>query len=310
MKYTFLLPAYKATFFKEAIDSILAQTYKDFTLIISDDCSPYELQNIIEQYSDDRITYRRNEHNIGAERLVDHWNLLLSLAKSEYVILAPDDDVYHPYFLEEINKLTIKYPHVDVFKSRAQHIDSSGEILRKDMLYDECISQLDDICLHTSGNFISGIGNYVFKVSALRKIGGFVSYPMAWWSDVMTHIKLANNGMAVTRDILFGFRQSDENISSQKESPVDWKKKVYGTIQFSSDLKDLISSLNLISEYDKCRVDNWTKLLRNWRQHEIFQAAPAFTFKEIRSIIKANPDIFTSYYIKYKLCQDWLLKRI
>ena len=44
-KYIFVLPAYKPDFFKEALDSILGQTYKDFDLIILDDCSPYDLKS-------------------------------------------------------------------------------------------------------------------------------------------------------------------------------------------------------------------------------------------------------------------------
>ena len=51
-------------------------------------------------------------------RLVDHWNMLLGLAESEYVILSPDDDTYSTRFLEEIDKLTLWHPEVNVLKSR------------------------------------------------------------------------------------------------------------------------------------------------------------------------------------------------
>ena len=64
MKYSFVLPAYKATFFKEAIDSILAQTYKEFELIIVNDASPDDLDSIVNSYSDSRIRYYVNEQNI------------------------------------------------------------------------------------------------------------------------------------------------------------------------------------------------------------------------------------------------------
>ena len=43
MKYSFVLPAFKNDYLKEAIDSILSQSYKDFELIIIDDASPYNL---------------------------------------------------------------------------------------------------------------------------------------------------------------------------------------------------------------------------------------------------------------------------
>ena len=47
MKYSFVLPAYKARFFKEALDSILNQTYNDFELIIVNDASPEDLDSIV-----------------------------------------------------------------------------------------------------------------------------------------------------------------------------------------------------------------------------------------------------------------------
>ena len=40
MKYTFLLPAFKATYFREALESIKNQTYRDFKVIVSDDYEP------------------------------------------------------------------------------------------------------------------------------------------------------------------------------------------------------------------------------------------------------------------------------
>jgi len=66
MFFSFVLPAYKATFLKEAIESILAQTYGDFELIIVDDASPEDLGSIVGSFHDSRISYHRNAVNIGA----------------------------------------------------------------------------------------------------------------------------------------------------------------------------------------------------------------------------------------------------
>ena len=46
VKYTFLLPAYKPDFFEEALRRIKDQTYSDFTVLVSDDCSPHDLKSI------------------------------------------------------------------------------------------------------------------------------------------------------------------------------------------------------------------------------------------------------------------------
>ena len=71
-KYTFLLPAYKPDFFEEALRSIKQQTYSDFKVLVSDDCSPHDLKSIFDKVcgDDERFAYRRNEENMGGKSLV------------------------------------------------------------------------------------------------------------------------------------------------------------------------------------------------------------------------------------------------
>ena len=93
MKYSFVLPAYKAAYLKEAIDSILNQTYKEFELIIVNDASPEGVDAIVRSYDDPRIQYYVNAENIGGKDLVAQWNYSITYAKGTYLILASDDDV-------------------------------------------------------------------------------------------------------------------------------------------------------------------------------------------------------------------------
>ncbi len=65
-KYSFFLPAFKGRFLDEVLRSIQSQTYTNFKVIISDDCSPEDLYNICKPYLDDpRFSFRRNDKNIG-----------------------------------------------------------------------------------------------------------------------------------------------------------------------------------------------------------------------------------------------------
>ena len=308
MRYTFLMPAYKGRFIREAIDSILAQTYKDFTLIVSDDCSPENLREIVAEYNDPRLLYRCNEQNIGGKDLVAHWNLLLSLAESDYVILAPDDDYYEPNFLEEIDKLAIKYPQVDVLKCRSQKVDENGELLAKDMIYEEVISQLDNAYFQTLSNFVSGIGNYVFSTKALRAMGGFAQYPMAWWSDVMTHLKLSKNGMAVTRDVLFNFRMSDENISSKENSKEDLRQKTEATLKFYKEVKEILASTKEGSKFHEFQKKQWDEYISTWVMNSLINTAKCYTLKECFDVMKKYGFIFPSGYYKYLFIRFYLLK--
>ena len=232
LKYSFVLPAYKACFFREALDSILNQTYKDFELIIVNDASPEGLDAIVKSYDDPRIRYYENENNIGGKDLVAQWNHCLEYARGEYIILASDDDVYHLEYLEKMDTLVYKYPEVNVFRPRVQLIDENGKPYAVDGFLEGKLSQLEYVYAWIKGYVGSGIPFFVFKKNALKDIGGFAQYPLAWFSDDATAIKLANNGICCTSDILFSFRQSGLNISTKKQTKQELLNKIKATEQF------------------------------------------------------------------------------
>lgn len=62
---------------------------------------------------------------MGGKSLVSHWNLLIDMCDTEYLIMVSDDDVYDSRFLEEMDKLVTRYPMVDLFRSRVRGIVSS-----------------------------------------------------------------------------------------------------------------------------------------------------------------------------------------
>lgn len=216
-KYTFLLPAYKARFFEEALLSIKNQTYRDFKVIVSDDCSPEELKPIYDKVcgDDPRFTFRRNEENMGSKSLVSHWNLLVDICDTEWFIMAGDDDVYDPTFLDEMNRLSEKYPNVDLLHARARVIDADGEVTKKDALYYEYVCQLDYLEQLDFYKHVECMGNNILRTIALKDKGGFVNLPLAWGSDMATCNMMSINGVANSGEILFGFRMSGLNISSQ-----------------------------------------------------------------------------------------------
>jgi glycosyltransferase len=309
MKYTFLMPAYKAAYIKEAIENILDQTYKDFQLIVSDDCSPEDLKTIVTQFNDKRVLYRCNEQNMGGKNLVAHWNLLLEIAKSDYVILAPDDDLYAPTFLEEINKLVIKYPDVNVLKSRVKKIDADGDLLMKDRVYEEFISQLDNMYFQALPDHMSGIGNYVFRTEALKKIGGFVDYPLAWWSDVMTNIRLSDKGMAITKDILFTMRMSGISITTRKSSLGESRKKSEATMMCIDDIEKMIGQMSSLSKYDTRRMDILRNYFAQWLTDDLLVSAPAYTFREMKYLMRKYDNLLFTTINRILFIRYWFIGR-
>src|SRR5690606_5931793 len=102
-KFSICIPAYKEEFLKECIQSILQQSLQDFELIILNDCSPAPLEEIVGTFDDPRIRYFKNEHNVGAVKLVDNWHKCLGLAIGDYVVIMGEDDLLEPHYLGEFS---------------------------------------------------------------------------------------------------------------------------------------------------------------------------------------------------------------
>mgnify|MGYP001335336150 FL=1 len=100
-KVSVVMPVYNTeTFVREAIESILNQTFKDFEFIIIDDCSTDRSWDIIEEYSktDARIIIGRNEKNMGISYTR---NKLIELATTNYIASQDSDDISKLYRLEK-----------------------------------------------------------------------------------------------------------------------------------------------------------------------------------------------------------------
>jgi len=100
-KVTIGLPVYngEATL-RKVLDSILTQTFQDFILIISDNCSTDRTESICREYArnESRINYIRQSENIGAFK---NFRFVLTLAESEYFSWAAADDLKSADFLQK-----------------------------------------------------------------------------------------------------------------------------------------------------------------------------------------------------------------
>lgn len=232
MIVSFVMPAYKGLFLQEAIDSIVGQSCDSWELIIVDDCSPDPLCEIAGRYHDSRIRYVRNKVNIGMNDLVKQWNQCLPYANGDYIVLAADDDLYRPSFCEEVIRLAGLYPQVNVIHSSVQQIDEQGNPLKDDNILPEFTNKYEYLNWWVTGRSFTCVGNFAFKRSALLEIGGFISFPCAFGSDVATPIRLSYNGVANTQEMLFCFRLSANHLSAD-------------TTRF----KEKIESISLLSEF-------------------------------------------------------------
>jgi glycosyltransferase involved in cell wall biosynthesis len=84
---------------REAIQSVLNQTYKDIKIIVLDDASSDNTPDIAASFDDTRLRYVRHEKNIGA---VNNWNYAIDFADTEYVNVFHGDDHMFPWMIEKL----------------------------------------------------------------------------------------------------------------------------------------------------------------------------------------------------------------
>ncbi len=125
---TVAIPVYNGELFiKQAIESVLNQTYKDFVLKIFDNCSTDRTSEIINSFNDERIRYIKNEKNIG---MLPNWKKALDSAKTKYVALLFSDDFYKPMFLEKTIRIFETNTKIAIVSAGTEFYNIRNELVR------------------------------------------------------------------------------------------------------------------------------------------------------------------------------------
>lgn len=123
------LPVYNAQRFLDAtLKCLLSQSFRNFELIICDNCSTDRTEEMCRSYSkqDERIRYHRNPVNIGVSR---NFNLAFSLAKGEYFKWAAVGDLCAPEFIERCIAVLEKETNVVLCYPKTCLIDENGALI-------------------------------------------------------------------------------------------------------------------------------------------------------------------------------------
>ncbi len=143
-KVSVLMPVYrtKETYLREAIESILAQTFTDFEFLILDDCPEDDREDVVKSYQDTRIKYSKNEHNLG---ISESRNKLIAMAEGEYLAVFDHDDISLPErFAKQVAYLDA-HPEVGIVGTA--HIEvPSGKVVNHPLYNDEIEEQLMFSC--------------------------------------------------------------------------------------------------------------------------------------------------------------------
>lgn len=206
-----LMPVYNTPepWLREAIDSILNQTFTDFELLLGDDCStdPH-VKEVIDSYTDPRIRYIRNERNTGCAGMA---NKLFREARGKYWARLDSDDTAMPQRLEKQVAYLETHPEVGVCSSWFSHMDT-GEIIR---IPEDDRSLRQGLCM----SCLVCNGSIMYRASVMREhdMQYDPEFPKSDdWALLRRLLRVTKLG--AVQEPLFAFRPSPNSMSrSNKE---------------------------------------------------------------------------------------------
>lgn len=192
------LPVYNGVHrMRVAIDSLLAQTYRHFELIISDDGSTDETAQVCREYAarDTRVRSIRQEKNKGH---LENIYFVLHAAQGEFFMLAADDDRWHEEFIENALAALIRHPHHGVAMSSFERTDEKGErIAIASYTGDLDLTERGYLAVATKMMSRHPVHIFLYGLFRIEFLRGLFSRPapevVAWDRVVMTEVALATH---------------------------------------------------------------------------------------------------------------------
>jgi len=202
-----------ADYLAETLDSLLAQTYTDFDLIISDNASTDGTAEICKRYAsmDGRVRYLPLHANIGG---IGNHNRLFSLAAGKYFMLASHDDVWLPDYLLRCVQILDSDPTVTLAFCRTAIMDGSSKLTKRLEL--ESHADSPDV-VERFAQFVQiystlEAGYGVLRTEVLRKVRPYILHP---GSDRVWLCELALRGRFVRIPDHLYYRRVHEKGSTQ-----------------------------------------------------------------------------------------------
>ncbi|KZL50434.1 glycosyl transferase [Nodularia spumigena CENA596] len=207
------LPVYNGEkFIKSALDSLLSQTFEDFELIISDNASTDNTEEICRGYAaqDKRIRYYRNDTNFGCSR---NFNRVFELSVGEYFKWAAYDDLHAPDFIMKCVAVLDNNPTVVLCHSHVSFIDENGDFLQNYNI------QLNTDSQHPHKRFHELLTKHlcyqcygVIRANSLRKVPPMGSYGTAD-GILLLRIGLLGEFYEIPEYLFFARSHSEQSLS-------------------------------------------------------------------------------------------------
>lgn len=238
------VPTYNGEIYlRDALDSVLAQSWQDFELLIVDDCSQDSTLDIVQDYiaHDSRIRLHRNPRNLG---LVGNWNQCTALARGEWIkFLFQDDllrsDCLESFMFEVDDRDTIAFclrellVEEDLAKSGRSFYDEHAKLLKKTFALGERLSPREITEWALTNRFLNVLGEptaMIFRRHASDEFGLF-NDALSMLCDIEFATRIfCTRGVRLINKPLASFRAHSRSTSGAVFEQSQFRNKYLDTI--------------------------------------------------------------------------------
>ena len=205
-KVTVLMPTYNVEpYVREAVESVLAQTFTDFLLLVMDDHSTDGTLDVVRTIDDPRIRIVQNEKNVG---LSENLNRGIDLIDTEYFARMDGDDIAFPHWLRSEVDYLDSHPEVGVCGGGGQRFGTSQSLIRFPEEHDDIAANM----LFECTTIVPTVRMDVVRRNNLRyRSDAFPAEDYRFWADCLRVTKLHN-----IADTLFRYRMHPTQICTAR----------------------------------------------------------------------------------------------
>lgn len=214
---TIAIPTFnRAKYLREAIISVLNQSYKNIDIIISDNCSTDNTGQVVQEFTDPRLRYFKQLENLG---MVGNWNSCLNQANGEYFLLLSDDDVLEVNAVEQLLS-AFDRPDVVISYCRFLYVDDEMSPVELSIIAPN-IESGHEFITNSLKNLRWVVPSVMLhKTDAAIKFGGYPD--IGTTSDLAVRLMLAKDGfVSFNPNPFVKYRRHSKSLSQELKKVVD-----------------------------------------------------------------------------------------
>lgn len=245
--YSIILPVRNGgSHVKECVNSILAQTFSDFNLLVLDNQSTDGTVEWITLLKDKRVAFYPASKPLS---IIENWARIKEIPKNEFITLIGHDDVLYPGYLSSMDKLIKNHPDASLYQSHFNYINGVGAFVRPCMPMAERQTGSEFLACQLAQTIDSMGTGYMMRSNDFDRLGGMPeNYPNLIFADYQLWVQLSMISYKATSPE-FNFEYRVHDSVSRLTNGFEYQDAFGKYILFINSLKSDPTVHNVISHY-------------------------------------------------------------